>query len=157
MVTDKGIRKATATDASAILALVKEAHSLAYYGSIPLSMEKVKHVIALAILSPEWFCMVSEKEKNGKKVVCGVLAGTVDEISWSIHREAHDVIFYVNDLGRGSGLHLVKEFMKWAESKHVSLIGMSVSLGGGGIERVGELYTKLGMRYCGGTYLRKML
>lgn len=143
------IRKAEVRDAPAIWELAQEAHSTAYYSSIPLSEVKCKRILAMMIGSPSQFAWVSEKEGG----VHGVLLGCVDEILWSTKKEATDILFYVRPCSKGDGFRLAKKFISWARNiPAVYMIGFSVSTGEP--REAERLYQGLGLTRLGGIYAR---
>ncbi len=142
------IRDACFDDINEIYRFCIKALKHAVYGSVPFDEAKIRKHICRHVSSKHLFCKVSVIDGN----IVGILAATIDEMFFSRMKQATDLIFYVE---RGAeGNKLLTAFTRWAESRHVSIAGISVMFGGPTIERTGKLIESAGYKKAGGVYLR---
>jgi len=85
--------------------------------------------------------------------IVGVLVGQVMKQAFVNCRYATDLAFVVMPGHPIQAVQLARQFVHWAKGmRNVKEIVLNISSGLGNVERVGEMYERLGMRKMGGTY-----
>lgn len=87
----------------------------------------------------------------------GFLLGIIDELFFSRARYGTDIAFYVRKEYRRFAPRVLKQFIAWAKSKpRVDHVLLGQSSGIGDVDRIGEMYEKLGLSRVGGIYYQKV-
>ena len=141
------VRRAVATDISAIYAMLKEMHGNTKLDVAPIDdyklLNKINEVIHKGLV------LVSYKENE----ITGSIAGITTSDWWSSEPLFSDMWFYVSPLHRKSrsALILIKAFIKIAKDAKLKIrLGHIYS---GDIERKDKFYEKLGLVKAGSTYV----
>lgn len=141
------VRRAVATDISAIYAMLKEMHGNTKLDVAPIDdyklLNKINEVIHKGLV------LVSYKDNE----ITGSIAGITTSDWWSSEPLFSDIWFYVSPLHRKSrsALILIKAFIKIAKDAKLKIrLGHIYS---GDIERKDKFYEKLGLVKAGSTYV----
>jgi len=143
------VRRAVATDISALYAMLKEMHSNTKFDVAPIDDYKLLNKINELI--HKGLVLVSYKENE----ITGSIGGITTSDWWSSETLLSDVWFYVSPLHRKSrsALILIKTFIKIAKDAKLKIrLGHIYS---GDIERKDKFYEKLGLVKAGSTYVEK--
>ena len=141
------VRRAVATDISAIYAMLKEMHGNTKLDVAPIDdyklLNKINEVIHKGLV------LVSYKENE----ITGSIAGITTSDWWSSEPLFSDIWFYVSPLHRKSrsAFILIKTFIKIAKDANLKIrLGHIYS---GDMERKDKFYEKLGLVKAGSTYV----
>ena len=143
------VRRAFATDISALYAMLREMHSNTELEVSPIDdyklLNKINEVVHKGLV------LVSYEGNE----ITGSIAGVRISDWWSSEPILSDIWFYVSPLHRKSrsALMLIKAFIKIAKDAKVKIrLGHIYS---GDIERKDKFYEKLGLVKAGSTYVEK--
>jgi len=143
------VRRAFATDISALYAMLREMHSNTELEVSPIDdyklLNKINEVVHKGLV------LVSYEGNE----ITGSIAGIRISDWWSSEPILSDIWFYVSPLHRKSrsALMLIKAFIKIAKDAKVKIrLGHIYS---GDIERKDKFYEKLGLVKAGSTYVEK--
>ena len=141
------VRRAVASDISAIYAMLKEMHGNTKLEVAPIDdyklLNKINEVIHKGLV------LVSYKDNE----ITGSIAGTTTSDWWSIEPFLADMWFYVSPLHRKSraAFILIKSFIKIAKDANLKIrLGHFYS---GDMVRKDKFYEKLGLVKAGSTYV----
>ena len=141
------VRRAVATDISAIYAMLKEMHGNTKLDVAPIDdyklLNKINEVIHKGLV------LVSYKDNE----ITGSIAGITTSDWWSSEPLFSDIWFYVSPLHRKSrsAFILIKTFIKIAKDANLKIrLGHIYS---GDMERKDKFYEKLGLVKAGSTYV----
>lgn len=137
------VRLAEPKDIDLIYDLCKEALEASAYKNIPHNALDSRKVFAHFMLDNSIW--VTDE-------VDGILIGGIQPL-WFNHSKlaAMDVIFYVRDKVKSSGVKLAKAYMKWGK-ENADVVTLSISYGGD-IDRAGQFFERLGFEKIGGAYI----
>jgi len=143
------VRRAFATDISALYAMLREMHSNTELEVSPIDdyklLNKINEIVHKGLV------LVSYEGNE----ITGSIAGIRISDWWSSEPILSDIWFYVSPLHRKSrsALMLIKAFIKIAKDAKVKIrLGHIYS---GDIERKDKFYEKLGLVKAGSTYVEK--
>jgi len=143
------VRRAFATDISALYAMLREMHSNTELEVSPIDDYKLLNKINEVVHKGLVLVSYEGNEINGS------IAGIRISDWWSSEPILSDIWFYVSPLHRKSrsALMLIKTFIKIAKDAKVKIrLGHIYS---GDIERKDKFYEKLGLVKAGSTYVEK--
>lgn len=140
------VRKATILDLLPVALLAnKYSSEVKTMDNHPLCIETLMQNMAATLMSPDGY--MSLLEVDGK--IVGGLWGILTNQPWSATKFAQDVIIFVDSSHRnGSGLLLIKDWIKWAKDKGAKEVYLSTA-SGIGTERFIRLAGKLGFEPVG--------
>lgn len=139
------IRPATLADVNAIFDIA--ICETAMYPKLMPDKEKVRHGIIQAVSSAKHFCWVSERDGD----VVGALIGLSSDNLWA-QRQNCIVVLWASYVV-GGGIRLMKEFLKWVDSRRIIRVAGIVPDTDEISSRALRLAELLGFRKCGGAYL----
>ena len=143
---DSLIRPATLADLNTIIAIGEfEARQ---YPLLKPDLEKIRHLATMAISSAKHFCWVSEDRPGN---VTGTIVGVSSENMWA-QRQNCIVALWKSEVV-GDGIRLMKEFLKWIDTRRIIRIAGIVPDNNEVDLRVWKLVERLGFRKHGGAYL----
>jgi len=137
------IREAAQQDLSALVDLTCSFQDRIFEKDIEVDVAKMRYTYMAHIVSKDCFSMVSD-------AVQGALFGSIKPHWYSNDLVASDLFFCCAD---GSGVQLLRAFLKWAEGKRAKMIGMHVG-SGMKMDRSGRLFELHGFTHVGGLYRR---
>lgn len=145
----KTIRRATPNDIKDIVALGLEALEIDAYENLIISPDKVEAIAKECVSATCNFAWVAEKD--GK--VVGAVCAIVTDMLFYERKQATVVQFFCKE--RGEGVKLLREFMKWCESRPA--IKMTCfTLEYNADHRIGLLLNRLGLKQELPVYLKMM-
>jgi len=147
------VREAKFEDLLKIHELAKELLENSVYRGIEMDDTKFKRIVVMLMSSKlgKVFVVVDAAD-----VPVGFLVGMVEDLFFSKKKYATDLCIYVKDEARAYGAFLVQRFVQWAKTiPSVVEITMGISSGIGDIDRVGEMYKKIGFTHTGGLYVMR--
>lgn len=140
------IRPATLSDIYAIEGMA--AIEAQKYPKLLIDPKKVRKLLTMAISSAKHFCWVSVDEKD---YPTGALVGVSSENLWA-QRQNCIVSFWKAEIV-GDGRRLMKEFLKWVDTRRIIRVAGIVPDNDQTDPRVWKLMERLGFRKYGGAYL----
>lgn len=140
------IRPATLSDIYAIEGIA--ASEALKYPELKIDSKKVRHLITTAISSAKHFCWVSVDDNDE---VYGALAGISSENLWAQRQNCIVALWY--SAIHGDGVRLMKEFLKWVDTRRIIRVAGIVPDNNEIDPRVWQLAERLGFRKHGGAYL----
>lgn len=140
------IRPATLSDIYAIEGI--SASEALRYPELRIDPKKVRHLATTAISSAQHFCWVSVDESDA---VRGVIAGVSSENMWAQRKNCIVAIWYSAIVG--DGRRLMKEFLKWVDTRRIIRVAGIVPDNNDVDPRVWSLVERFGFRKHGGAYL----
>jgi GNAT superfamily N-acetyltransferase len=148
------IRKATQADRTQTVALGRTLHAEGAYAFLPFDEAFATALFEAHTGDPESACLWVGEQDN---TLTGFLAGRVDPYVFCREYVAHDTLFYVAPMHRGSGVAqaLVVAFRDYARRRGARELCLSVS-SGVRARRVGRLYERLGLDFVGGNYMQRL-
>ena len=141
------IRKATAHDVPALIAIGKEMHAESWYAYLDFDADKLATVLLRLI--DTGFLEVSERDGE----IDGGMAGIISEMWFCRELIASDLALFVRPGKRGSiaAARLVERFVGWARWKGAVEVNLGISTGVRK-EETGRLYEAFGCTHVGGIY-----
>jgi hypothetical protein len=139
------IRPATLADVNAIYDLAM--FETRTYLELKPDAKKIRKGIVMAISSAKHFCWVSENGAGLK----GALIGLSSENLWA-QRQNCIVALWKSEIV-GDGRRLMKEFLKWVDTRRIIRVAGIVPDNNETDPRVWKLMERLGFRRYGGAYL----
>lgn len=145
------VRCATVRDARAIARLLsQERLALHYAPRITADLDKGSAFLAEVIAAPSCFAYVIERDGR----INGAMVGELTTLWWSDDVIVADKLLCVTPSGKGGGINLIREFIKWGRGfDAVRAIILSNSMGD---QRVNRLYQSLGFVKSGGFYMMEV-
>lgn len=140
------IRPATLADIYAIEGIA--APELEKYPELKPDLKKIRKLNTLAISSAKHFSWVSVNERDE---VCGALVAVSSENLWA-QRQNCIVALWKSEIV-GDGRRLMKEFLKWVNTRRIIRAAGIVPDNNQTDPRVWKLMERLGFRRYGGAYL----
>lgn len=140
------IRPATLADANAIkeMAAVETAK---YPGLLP-DQKKISKLVTMAISSAKHFCWVSVDERDRP---VGALVAVSSENLWA-QRQNCIIALWKSEIV-GDGRRLLKEFLKWVDTRRIIRVAGIVPDNNETDPRVWKLMERFGFKQYGGAYL----
>ena len=117
------------------------------YPDLLIDPKKVRKVLTTAISSPSHFAWVSE----GKDGVEGALIAVSSDNLWA-QRQNCLITFWTSAIV-GDGRRLMKEFLKWVDTRRIIRVAGIVPDNNETDPRVWKLMERLGFKRYGGAYL----
>lgn len=140
------IRPATLNDISTIIA-IGEVYARQYPELKP-DHQKIRHLVTTAISSAKHFAWVSEDRPGN---VTGALVAVSSDNLWA--QRQNSLIILWASLVAGDGRRMLKEFLKWVDTRRIIRVAGIVPDNNQTDPRVWKLMERLGFRKYGGAYL----
>lgn len=140
------IRPATLADLATIIAIGEV--ETRKYPKLKPDFEKIRHIATIAISSAKHFCWVSEDRPGN---VTGALVGISSDNLWA-QRQNCMVTLWKSEIV-GDGVKLMKEFLKWVDTRRIIRVAGVVPDNNEVDSRVWRLVERLGFHKYGGAYL----
>lgn len=148
------VREANLLDLLPIASLAERyCHEVKTMANHPLSVKTLMEGLTATMLSDDGY--VSVLEVDGK--IVGGFWGVITNQPWSDTRFAQDVIIFVDTQHRnGSGLLLIRNWIKWAKSKGAKEVYLSTA-SGINTEKFIRLAERLGFSSVGQGFKKEIL
>ncbi len=145
------IRRATAKDLEAVIALLKQLHVESVFHDIPIDDARLRSFVTFCFSHPTQVCIVHESGDAAQ--IDGFMLGYVTPYFFSMELGAWDHAVYVHPARRGSMIayRLWREFKKWAAEKKARVVWLGTAAGIAPA-RTRKFYTGLGMTEVGSLY-----
>lgn len=143
------IRPATLSDFYEILGMAQAEAQC--YPELKPDLKKMDKGIKMAISSAKHFCWVSQHENDAGNYARGVLLAVSSENLWA-QRQNCIVALWKSEIA-GDGRRLMKEFLKWVDTRRIIRVAGIVPDNNEVDPRVWRLMERLGFRKYGGAYL----
>lgn len=151
------MRKAEASDAPAIAAMLRDTHARSKYaGRAGISEQTLQHTVAAIIagqgqIGPQGSCLFVI-ERDGK--IVAFIAGILDRVYFFLNKLRASDLFLINQGGNaGDTIKLVDAYIAWAKAiRAVDEVTLSWSDAVPGGDRIAKLYLRKGFEQMGAVY-----
>jgi len=137
-----------------MLDISKNHHKESDWSEVEYSEDKVKGYINTALIDPNYFAIVVEKDEER----IGFMAGKLLEYSFSHEKFARELDLYVVPSKRKgmAGIFMMKKFMDWAKVNNAIEVLFEPRLSDGTIKKFDAMAKRLGMEHLANAYRRKL-
>ena len=137
-----------------MLDISKEHHKESDWSEVEYSEDKVKGYINTALIDPNYFAIVIEKDEER----IGFMSGRLLEYYFSREIYARQIDLYVVPTHRTemAGIFMMRKFIEWAKMKGALEVYFEPRLSDNEIKKFDAMAKRLGMEHFANAYRRKL-